>query len=106
MKKRIWLLPLIFLWLLLPPAFCPAAEPEVKFVDVDTLKGMLGDPNLLIIDARHGAEWTKSNQKIKGAMRLSPEGMLLGVPCCRRIEKSSCTAPDPVNIPAPGWRGN
>lgn len=71
MKKRIWLLPLIFLLLLFPPALCPAAEPEVKFVDIDTLKGMLGDPGLLIIDARHGNEWAKSDRKIKGALRFS-----------------------------------
>lgn len=75
MKTRIWLLPLIFLALVLPAALSLAAEPEAKFIDIDTLKGMLGDPYLLIIDARHGAEWTKSDQKIKGAMRFSPDGV-------------------------------
>lgn len=75
MKKRFWLLPLIFLALALPAASSPAAAPEVKFVDRDTLKGMLGDPDLLIIDARHGAELAKSNRQIKGALRFSPEGV-------------------------------
>ncbi len=75
MKRRIWTLPLVFLILLLTPTFCPATEPQVKFVDKDTLKGMLGDPNLLIIDARHGAELARSNRQIKGALRFSPEGV-------------------------------
>lgn len=75
MKNRIWLISLIFSGLLISPAFCLAAEPEAKFVDIDTLKGMLGDPSLLIIDARHGAEWTKSDRKIKGAIRFSPDGI-------------------------------
>ncbi len=75
MKTRIWLLPLIFLALAPSPALSLAAEPEVKFVDVDTLKGMLGDSSLLIIDARHGTEWTKSDRKIEGAMRFSQDGI-------------------------------
>jgi hypothetical protein len=44
MKTRIWLLPLIFLTLALSPALSLVAAPEVKFVDIDTLKGMLGTP--------------------------------------------------------------
>lgn len=75
MKTKIWLLPLILLALTLSPALSLAAEPEVKFVDIDALKGILADPNLLLIDARHGAEWTKSDLKIKGAMRFSPENV-------------------------------
>ncbi len=73
MKRKIWVLPLVFLILLLTPTFCPATEPQVKFVDKDTLKGMLGDPDLLSIDARHGVELARSNQQIKGALRFSPE---------------------------------
>ena len=78
MKKRIWLLSLVLLALLVPPVppvLVPslAAEPEVKFVDKDTLKGMLVDPSLLIIDVRHQGEWEKSDRKIKGAIRFSPD---------------------------------
>ena len=72
MKTRTWFLPLIFLALALAPALSLAAEPEIKFVDIDTLKGMLGVPSLLIIDARHGDELIRSNQQIKGAFRFSP----------------------------------
>ncbi len=77
MKKMKWLLPLVLLALGLMVAPCLAAEPElqVNLIDKDILKGMLGDPNLLIIDARHGHEWSKSTRKIKGALRFSPDGV-------------------------------
>ncbi len=75
MKTRFLILPLILLALVLPVALSLAVAPEAKFIDRDTLKSMLGDPDLLIIDARHGAELARSNRQIKGALRFSPEGV-------------------------------
>ena len=46
---------------------------DVRLHSMDTYN--LGDRDLLIIDARHGAELTRSNRQIKGAVRFSPEGV-------------------------------
>jgi hypothetical protein len=47
-----------------------AAEPEVKYVEAATLKGMLGDPSLVIIDTSQG--WWTYDQKIVGSF-IYPE---------------------------------
>jgi len=39
----------------------------------ETLKGWLGNPDLLIIDVRQPADWQSSTTKIKGALRLNPD---------------------------------
>ncbi len=80
MKNKIWILSLVWLALLLvlaasAPSPGLAAESPVNFVDPDTLKGMLGDPSLLLIDVRHQGEWGRSKIKLKGAMRFSPAGV-------------------------------
>lgn len=106
MKTRFWLLPLILLMLVLTAALCLAALPEVKFIDRDTLKGMLGDPDLLIIDARMVLNWPGAIGRLKGLCVSLQRVLLPGPRCCRKIEKSSSTVLDPMNIPASGWRGN
>ena len=49
-----------------------AAADEVPKITQEQLKAMLGDPNLIIIDARLGHDWTESDAKIKGAVRENP----------------------------------
>ena len=80
MRKSMWILSLALLaFLVVPVPFVAgpslAGEPQVNFVDKDALKGMLGDPGLLLIDVRHQGDWERSKVKIKGAMRFSPEGV-------------------------------
>ncbi len=48
-----------------------AAEPEVKYIDAATLKGMLGDPDLVIIDTSQG--WWTYDQKIVGSLVFPEE---------------------------------
>ncbi len=48
-----------------------AAEPEVKYIEAATLKGMLGDPNLVIIDTSRG--WWTYDQKIVGSLVFPEE---------------------------------
>lgn len=47
----------------------PAAAQDVKRMTIEELKGMLGNPDLVIIDARRDGDWKSSNVKIKGAVR-------------------------------------
>jgi len=55
MKGKFWffMILLCLAWPVLPgPAL--AAEPEVKYIGPSDLKGMLGAPNLVIIDTSKG----------------------------------------------------
>jgi rhodanese-related sulfurtransferase len=41
----------------------------------DELKGMLGNPDLVIIDVRTQQNWADSDLKIRGAVREDPESL-------------------------------
>jgi hypothetical protein len=51
----------------------PAAAQEVKRLTIEELKGMLGTPDLVIIDVRRDGDWKLSKVKIKGAVREDQE---------------------------------
>jgi len=59
---------LILLWIL---AITVSAE-DVPRIAKEKLKGMLSDPNLVVIDVRANVDWVGSNLKIKGAVREDP----------------------------------
>lgn len=42
---------------------------QVLRMSADELKSRLGDPSLVLIDVRTGADWNGSSTKIKGAFR-------------------------------------
>ena len=69
---RTWIILLLLLACLAPPALCLAADQEGKLIDPDTLKSMLHDPQVLIIDVRVPSAWAGSDSKIKGAIRQDP----------------------------------
>ncbi len=72
MKTGTWLILLLLAALLMVPLAGSAADTELKYVDKDTLKDMLGAPNLLIIDVRQPTDWNGSDKKIQGAVRQEP----------------------------------
>ncbi len=43
----------------------------VKTIDKDELKSMLGSPDLVVLDVRTGKDWSSSEFKIQGAMRIT-----------------------------------
>jgi rhodanese-related sulfurtransferase len=53
---------------------------EVKRIDKDELKAMLGNPDLVILDVRTGKDWSSSEFKIKDAVRLTDENMEAVIP--------------------------
>lgn len=72
MKGKFWfLLALLFLTLPLTLGPARAGNPEVKYIDPITLKGMLGAPDLVIIDVSTGG-WS-IDLKIIGALRFSAD---------------------------------
>ncbi len=46
---------------------------EVPRITKEELQPMLGNPDVVIIDVRIGDEWTKSKEKIQGAIREDPQ---------------------------------
>jgi hypothetical protein len=49
-----------------------AMSADVPRMTKDELKALLGNPDLIILDVRHGSDWTSSDLKIKGALREEP----------------------------------
>ncbi len=58
--------------LLLMVSLAAAGAQEVPRMTKEELKGMLGDPDVIIIDVRSEAGWNSSDMKIKGAVREDP----------------------------------
>lgn len=48
-----------------------ASGDEVRLLDKDELKAMLGNPDLVVLDVRAGKDWSSSEFKIKDAVRLT-----------------------------------
>jgi hypothetical protein len=67
MKGKFWffMILLCLAWLV-PPALALATQPEVKYIGPSDLMGMLGAPNLVIIDTSKG--WWTYDQKIAGSL--------------------------------------
>jgi hypothetical protein len=53
--------------------FVPAYSDEAPRMTKEGLKALLGNPDLIIIDVRHGRDWTNSDTKIQGAVREDPD---------------------------------
>ena len=72
MKGKFWffLILLCLAWSAPPPAVL-AAPPEVKYIDPTTLKGMLGAPDVVVIDVSQG--WWTYDLKIAGSLLLPGE---------------------------------
>jgi hypothetical protein len=64
----------IALLLLLFPLQTSAAD--VKTIDRDGLKSLLNSPDLVVVDVRTASDWSSSEFKIKGAVRVEPGEVL------------------------------
>ncbi len=86
MKVKFWLCMIILLCLAgwASPAAALAAKPELKFIDAETLKGMLGDPDVVIIDTSLG--WWTYDQKIPGSL-VYPEDASVWAPGLSKDKK-------------------
>jgi rhodanese-related sulfurtransferase len=55
------------------PLWTAADGAGVERITKESLKGMLDNPHLVIVDVRTKKHWESSSQKIKGAVREDPE---------------------------------
>ncbi len=74
MIKRLSIATLI-IFLLVGASIILAKSVDAPRMTKDELKGMLGNPDLVIIDVRTQQNWTDSDLKIKGAVREDPESL-------------------------------
>ena len=58
--------------LMLAIVWSPAFGADIPTVTKETLKPMLDDPDLVVLDVRAGRDWKSSEFKIKGAQRVDP----------------------------------
>jgi hypothetical protein len=49
-----------------------AAAEDVPRMSKEELKGMMDNPDLIIVDIRSGRDWSSSESKITGAVREEP----------------------------------
>jgi rhodanese-related sulfurtransferase len=69
MRKRILFLAIVMVVAAAAVFASSSAAQDVKRMTIEELKGMLGNPDLVIIDARREGDWKQSKVKIKGAVR-------------------------------------
>jgi len=69
MRKRILFLAIVMVVAAAAVFASSSAAQDVKRMTIEELKGMLGNPDLVIIDARKDGDWKLSKVKIKGAVR-------------------------------------
>ena len=69
MKKHFtWILTLALVLAAMPAV----GGTDVRLMDVATLKNLLDDADVIILDVRTGPDWSSSELKIKGARRTDP----------------------------------
>jgi rhodanese-related sulfurtransferase len=73
MRKLIVLVAVATVFALAAIFASPAAAQEAKRMTIEELKGMLGNPDLVIVDVRRDGDWKSSTVKVKGAVREDPE---------------------------------
>jgi rhodanese-related sulfurtransferase len=54
---------------ILVSSFACATAPRIS---KDELRAALGNPQVVVVDDRSGRDWTSSEYKIKGAIRVAP----------------------------------
>ena len=73
MRKSILFVAVITVFALAAVFAMPAAAQDAKRMTIEELKGMLGNPDLVIVDVRRDGDWNSSAIKVKGALREDPE---------------------------------
>lgn len=72
MKRYMYIMyPILGVFILLGVLTFAQAQ-SVNLMTREQLKGMMGDSDLIILDARSGRDWKSSEFKIKSAVRANP----------------------------------
>lgn len=73
MKRRLLLLLAVLIFLGFFPVAWHFSAEEAPRISMEEIKGMMGNPDLIVLDVRYGKDWDDSKEKIKGARREDPK---------------------------------
>lgn len=73
MRKEILLAAIAMVFVAVAFLAAPASAQDARRMSIEELKGMLGNPDLVIVDVRREGDWKSSKVRIKGAVREDPE---------------------------------
>jgi len=62
----------LLLLILCLSSFSLLSAKDITLISADELKGLLGNPDVLVIDVRSDQDWARSELKIKGALWENP----------------------------------
>lgn len=72
MKKRSMVLVLASVFAMVSGLAVGAFAQDVRLMSPEDLNGILGSPDLVIVDVRSGGDWLMSDSKIQDAVREDP----------------------------------
>ena len=72
MKRRLMVLAAASIFAVIAGLAVTAIAQDVKRMTTDELNGMLGSPDLVIVDVRTSHDWDSSDMKIQDAVREDP----------------------------------
>ena len=102
-KTKLWTM-VMLVSLMVALAWACSAAPEAPRIDKDTVKGWLGNPQVVILDVRAAMIGRTARPRLKAPSVKIPRRCKPGLPVSPRRKKSSCTAPERTKAPAPVWR--
>ena len=73
-KTKLWVMVMV-VGLVVTFAWACSSAAGAPRVDKETVKGWLGNPQVVILDVRAGSDWQDSKTKIKGAVRQDPKAV-------------------------------
>ncbi len=72
--KHLLIVPIVVLFLLASlPVLAALDTSQVPRMAPEELVKLLGDPNVVVLDARQPGDWDQSDKMIKGAVRVDPK---------------------------------
>ncbi len=75
MRKRLLFIAVSAIFLMSWEYTSFAQSGDVPRMTKQALKAAMSNPDVIIIDVRHGMDWTDSDSKIKGAIREDPDAV-------------------------------
>ena len=73
--KRLLPIAVLFIFIISGELTPFAQSGDVPRMTKQALSGIMGNPDIIIIDVRSGTDWTDGDSKIKGAVREDPEAI-------------------------------
>ncbi len=71
-RRKVAMLLLVVVMGFTAVAIAACAAEDAPRITKEEVRPLIGDPGVIILDARTGGSWSMSDRKIKGAVRADP----------------------------------